>query len=136
MDDEKTRISSDIHVDKRNGRPATSNPACNLFLEVPRRVQSFLKVVPFIPFNTVIFWCLICRYLSSSSQTRCKGLIKNEAKTDTASFFQSKEKESYSALEVNLEKQLDAWRKNPTWIDEPPEIKVQKIEGSLTLVLK
>lgn len=51
--------------------------------------------------------------------------MKNEAKTDIANLVLSKEKESYSALEVSLEKQLDAWKKNPTWVDEVPEIKVR-----------
>lgn len=106
MDDTKTRISSDIHVDKTNGHSATSNPAFNLLLEVPQRLQNFLK-------------------------THFKGSMKNEAKTDIANLVLSKEKESYSALEVSLEKQLDAWKKNPTWVDEVPEIKVNVPKGSL-----
>lgn len=29
----------------------------------------------------------------------------------------------------NLEKQLQAWRKNPSWVDQPPTIK-QELDGS------
>ncbi|CAN6217339.1 unnamed protein product, partial [Urochloa humidicola] len=35
------------------------------------------------------------------------------------------------AAEVSLDRQLQAWRNNPTWTDEPPEIKVTVPEGSL-----
>ncbi|CAN6195601.1 unnamed protein product [Urochloa humidicola] len=35
------------------------------------------------------------------------------------------------AAEVTLDRQLQAWRNNPTWTDEPPEIKVTVPEGSL-----
>ena len=38
----------------------------------------------------------------------------------------SVEKGSITALGLNLEKQLQAWKENPVWTDRPPEIKVRK----------
>jgi len=32
--------------------------------------------------------------------------------------------ESLHALDVNLHKQFQAWRENPNWVDQPPEITV------------
>ncbi|KAF6165281.1 hypothetical protein GIB67_042697 [Kingdonia uniflora] len=40
-------------------------------------------------------------------------------------------KENHAALEVNLVKQLKAWKENPNWVDQPPEIKVSVPKGSL-----
>ncbi|XP_006661122.1 uncharacterized protein LOC102713573 [Oryza brachyantha] len=36
-----------------------------------------------------------------------------------------------AATEIKLEKQLQAWKNNPSWSDEPPEIKVTVPQGSL-----
>uniref|UniRef100_A0A0D9XCJ5 Rx N-terminal domain-containing protein n=1 Tax=Leersia perrieri TaxID=77586 RepID=A0A0D9XCJ5_9ORYZ len=36
-----------------------------------------------------------------------------------------------AATEVRLDKQLQAWKNNPSWSDEPPEIKVTVPQGSL-----
>ncbi|KAK3133112.1 hypothetical protein QOZ80_6AG0532460 [Eleusine coracana subsp. coracana] len=36
-----------------------------------------------------------------------------------------------AAAEVSLDRQLQAWRNNPNWTDEPPEIKVTVPDGSL-----
>lgn len=36
------------------------------------------------------------------------------------------EKGSLTALNLNLEKQLQAWKENPVWTKQPPEIKVRK----------
>ena len=32
-----------------------------------------------------------------------------------------------AAAEVSLDRRLQAWRNNPSWTDEPPEIKVSTI---------
>jgi hypothetical protein len=37
-----------------------------------------------------------------------------------------KEKGSSIPWEVDVEKQMQAWRENPSWVDQPPEIKVRK----------
>ncbi|XP_011622022.1 uncharacterized protein LOC18430529 isoform X1 [Amborella trichopoda] len=36
-----------------------------------------------------------------------------------------------SVMDASLEKQLQAWKENPTWVDHPPEIKVSVPKGSL-----
>ncbi|XP_062194668.1 uncharacterized protein LOC133897852 [Phragmites australis] len=36
-----------------------------------------------------------------------------------------------AAAEVSLDRQVQAWKNNPSWTDEPPEIKVTVPEGSL-----
>lgn len=36
----------------------------------------------------------------------------------------TKEKASSTPWEVDLEKQMLAWSENPSWVDQPPEIKV------------
>ncbi|VAI17461.1 unnamed protein product [Triticum turgidum subsp. durum] len=36
-----------------------------------------------------------------------------------------------AASEVSLDRQLQAWRDNPSWTDQPPEIKVTVPQGSL-----
>ncbi|KAL5723845.1 hypothetical protein ACHQM5_007189 [Ranunculus cassubicifolius] len=41
------------------------------------------------------------------------------------------EKESSALLSVKMDKQLKAWKKNPSWDDQPPEVKVNTPKGSL-----
>ena len=36
-----------------------------------------------------------------------------------------KEKGSSTAWEVDLEKQMQAWTENPSWVDQSPKIKVR-----------
>ncbi|XP_070671096.1 uncharacterized protein [Malus domestica] len=36
-----------------------------------------------------------------------------------------------ASLELDLEKQLQAWRENPSWVDQPPDMKVSVPKGSL-----
>lgn len=43
----------------------------------------------------------------------------------------SVEKGSSTALGLNLEKQLQHWKENPVWTEQPPEIKVSVPKGSL-----
>lgn len=37
-----------------------------------------------------------------------------------------KEEGSSAALRIDLERQLQTWRQNPSWVDQPPEIKVRE----------
>ncbi|GFP88038.1 glucan endo-1 3-beta-glucosidase [Phtheirospermum japonicum] len=37
-----------------------------------------------------------------------------------------------STMELNLERQLKAWKDNPNWVDQPPDIKVTIPKGSLS----
>ncbi|KAJ9169551.1 hypothetical protein P3X46_017732 [Hevea brasiliensis] len=42
-----------------------------------------------------------------------------------------KEEGSSATLRIDLERQLQSWRENPTWVDQPPDIKVSVPKGSL-----
>ncbi|XP_077220827.1 uncharacterized protein LOC143854652 [Tasmannia lanceolata] len=106
MDDTKVRMSPDIRGEKRKECPVAFNPAFDFFVQVPQRLQNCLK-------------------------SRFKKSMENVWKPDLASSVLRKEKKDYTSLEVNLEKQLQAWKENPTWVDQPPEIKVSVPKGSL-----
>lgn len=56
-------------------------------------------------------------------QSHFKGSVKDEEKTMSAISIR-KPKESSSVFEVGLEKQLQAWKENPTWVDQSPDIEV------------
>nr|XP_010925764.1 uncharacterized protein LOC105048213 isoform X2 [Elaeis guineensis] len=98
MDDNKVGTSLDNHAGKRKGRQSTLNPAFDFFVQMPQKLQNFLK-------------------------THLKHISMNEQKFDIAKPLMLTEKEPCTALEVNLDKQLEAWRENPKWVDPPPEIK-------------
>lgn len=49
---------------------------------------------------------------------------KNEHKLDTSNYFTVRKKESFKTWEVDLERQMQKWRENPYWVDQPPELKV------------
>ncbi|XP_058087919.1 uncharacterized protein LOC131234933 isoform X2 [Magnolia sinica] len=98
MDDKKVRIHPDLNHDKRDGLPKAFYPALDFFSQIPQRLQSGLK-------------------------THFKQLMKNERKRERTRTSLSKEKVSYAASEVNLVKQLQVWKENPTWIDQPSEVK-------------
>ncbi|XP_008812483.1 uncharacterized protein LOC103723369 isoform X1 [Phoenix dactylifera] len=106
MDDNKVGTSFDNHAGKREGRKSTLNPAFDFFVQMPQKIQNCLK-------------------------THLKHISKNEQKFDIAKPLMLTEKEPCTALDVNLDKQLEAWRENPKWIDPPPEIKVSVPKGSL-----
>lgn len=58
-------------------------------------------------------------------------LRKNNGGGSLPGFFPTKEKVlSTSDFDVNLEKQLQAWKDNPVWMDQTPVIKVGKSIGS------
>lgn len=50
--------------------------------------------------------------------------LKRLAKDDGVKKVSSVPKKAAS-LEVDLEKQLQAWRENPSWVDQPPDMKVR-----------
>ncbi|MBA0550946.1 hypothetical protein Golob_021853, partial [Gossypium lobatum] len=64
-------------------------------------------------------------------QSQFKGLAKDNDGFESAISFLEKEKGSFAGLRIDLEKQLQAWRENPSWVNEPPEIKVSVPKGSL-----
>lgn len=78
-------------------------------MQIPDKIQSSLKVH-------------LGRFLKKDGADR--GM--------SAEMYSEKAKQSCAAAaEVNLDRQLQAWRENPSWTDEPPEIEVTVPEGSL-----
>lgn len=68
------------------------------------------------------------------SQAQLKKLAKHNESMNLVSSVLGDRKRSSTALDVDLERQLQGWRENPSWIDQPPEIKVRKSEvGKMSL---
>ncbi|GAB2297409.1 hypothetical protein Dimus_031514 [Dionaea muscipula] len=57
--------------------------------------------------------------------------IRAEGGKDLTDAISRKEHKSLDVREVNLEKQLQLWRKNPLWGDKSPEINVSVPKGTL-----
>ncbi|KAI9168654.1 hypothetical protein LWI28_000049 [Acer negundo] len=101
----KTRM--DVHKSKRNIKPKVFDPAISkFFVQLPRKLQN----------------CLQARFMK---------FAKDREGENSASSVLRKGKGSSTALEVDLERQLQCWRENPSWADQPPEIKVSVPKGSL-----
>lgn len=58
----------------------------------------------------------------SLSQSHIKIPFKSGMKS--VSSIMGKDKGSSTEVDVSLEKQLQAWKENPTWVDQSPSIKV------------
>ncbi|MQM14933.1 hypothetical protein Taro_047868, partial [Colocasia esculenta] len=97
MDHENMRGTIGKCDGSRNGHPILS-PAFNFVVQLPQRLQSCLK-------------------------SQLKQSMKNEEGANITSTLKV-ERESDSAWAVNLEKQLQAWKDNPAWQNQPPDIKV------------
>ncbi|XP_010251230.1 PREDICTED: uncharacterized protein LOC104593182 [Nelumbo nucifera] len=108
MDHNKvTRISLDIHNKKQNGKLKVFKPEFpNFLVQIPQKLQNCLKM-------------------------HLKKNVKSEEEADFLSSGVQKDPGSYAALNINLEKQLQAWKENPTWVDQPPHLKVSVPKGSL-----
>ncbi|KAK3223359.1 hypothetical protein Dsin_010384 [Dipteronia sinensis] len=101
----KTRM--DVHRSKINIKPKVFDPAISkFFVQLPRKLQN----------------CLQARFMK---------FAKDSEGGNSASSVLRKGKGSSTALEVDLERQLQCWRENPSWDDQPPEIKVSVPKGSL-----
>ncbi|KAK9276096.1 hypothetical protein L1049_005627 [Liquidambar formosana] len=98
----------DIQKNKRNEQPKFSDPAFQqFFVQLPQKLQKCLK-----------------SHLKRSAKD-------DDGGTNLVSSILRKEKGSSTDLDVNLEKQLQAWKENPIWAVQPPEIKVSVPKGSL-----
>ncbi|KAG4215189.1 hypothetical protein ERO13_A01G161600v2 [Gossypium hirsutum] len=91
----------------KNGKPKLLDQAFSaFFVQLPNKLQNHLK-------------------------SQFKGLAKDNDGFESANSFLEKEKGSFAGLRIDLEKQLQAWRENPSWVNQPPEIKVSVPKGSL-----
>uniref|UniRef100_A0A1J3CPU7 DUF220 domain-containing protein n=2 Tax=Noccaea caerulescens TaxID=107243 RepID=A0A1J3CPU7_NOCCA len=72
--------------------------------------------------------------LSQKLHARFKSQLKNLAADNKqgigSSWWQDRESSS-SSIQIDLEKQLDTWRENPSWTEQTPVIKVSIPKGSL-----
>ena len=59
------------------------------------------------------------------TQSRLQGLAKDIEGLNLVNPVLREEKGSSTAWEVDLEKQMQAWTENPSWVDRSPEIKVR-----------
>ncbi|XP_012440767.1 uncharacterized protein LOC105766020 [Gossypium raimondii] len=101
---EGKRISLDT---PRNGKSKVLDPAFSAFLvQLPCKLQNCLK-------------------------SQLKRLAKDGDRIKPLNSFLEKKNGSSSGLGINLEKQLQAWRENPSWVNPPPEIEVSVAKGSL-----
>ncbi|XP_058005717.1 uncharacterized protein LOC110641631 isoform X2 [Hevea brasiliensis] len=61
--------------------------------------------------------------LPNKLQNCLKSQLRKLAKDKEESPSVRKEEGSATALRIDLERQLQSWRENPSWVDQPPEIK-------------
>lgn len=102
------KTSTDIQKNKLNDRPKMIDPAfLSSFVQLPQKLQKCLKM-----------------HLKRSSKDE-------DGETTSGSSIPRKEKGPSTGLDLNQEKQLQAWKENPIWADQPPEIKVNVPKGSL-----
>ncbi|KAF3431254.1 hypothetical protein FNV43_RR25984 [Rhamnella rubrinervis] len=100
----KTRVG--IYNHERNGHPKAFDMAFKkIFVHFPSKLQNHLK-------------------------SQLKRLAKGDGTNSVRSELKH-EKGASTSLGVDLEKQLQAWRENPSWVDQTPEIKVSVPKGSL-----
>ncbi|XP_038692267.1 uncharacterized protein LOC119990431 isoform X2 [Tripterygium wilfordii] len=96
-----------IHKSTKNGGAKAFDPAFRtFFVQLPHKFQNSLL----------------------------NKLIKGGEEANSTSSDLRKERELCGAYKIDLEKQLQAWKENPSWVDQPPEIKVTVPKGSLSLL--
>lgn len=104
---EVIKTSMDVHKSKTNIKPKVFDPAISkFFVQLPHKLRS----------------CLQARFMKFAKGSKGENL---------ANSVMRKGKGSSTALEVDLDRQLQCWRENPIWTDQPPEIKVSVPKGSL-----
>ncbi|CAO2829262.1 unnamed protein product [Amaranthus hypochondriacus] len=107
MGETKVGTSKSSQASDRNQLPKLIDPAfAKFFIQAPQRLQNFFK-----------------------SHIRVPGKV--EEKKDVTHQVIKKEQKSSNEWEAELQKQLQLWRANPYWSDQPPEIEVTTPKGSL-----
>ncbi|KAJ9708909.1 hypothetical protein PVL29_000754 [Vitis rotundifolia] len=96
-----SKTSIDIQKRKRSEWPKLVDTS--FFVQLPQKIQNCLK-------------SHLKRSKNGDEGTNLKASV---------------EKGSSTALGLNLEKQLQDWKENPVWTEQPPEIKVSVPKGSL-----
>ncbi|KAL9664536.1 hypothetical protein QQ045_019940 [Rhodiola kirilowii] len=65
---------------------------------------------------------------SVESQLKCR---KHDGQTSSVISDRRPEEGWSSIVDAKLEKQMQSWKANPTWVDQPPQIEVSVPKGSL-----
>ncbi|KAK8643506.1 hypothetical protein V6N13_012801 [Hibiscus sabdariffa] len=101
---EGKKISIDI---PRNGKSKVLDPLVSaLLVQLPQKLQNCLK-------------------------SQLKRLAIDGDRIKLVNTFLEKKNRLSAGLRINLEKQLQAWRENPSWVSPPSEIEVSVAKGSL-----
>uniref|UniRef100_K3ZVE0 DUF220 domain-containing protein n=1 Tax=Setaria italica TaxID=4555 RepID=K3ZVE0_SETIT len=117
-----------------DGLPQKPALGFNSFLQIPDKIQNSLKVGFFLKKIEVFGTrCADVNWLGLAIVHFGRFLKKDGAgRGMNAQMSPEMGKESCTAAaQFSLDRQLQAWRNNPSWTDEPPEIKVTVPEGSL-----
>ncbi|KAJ7953610.1 protein of unknown function (DUF220) [Quillaja saponaria] len=69
--------------------------------------------------------------LQNGLKSQLTRLAKKDKEANSVSSVWKKENGSSSLFEDDLDRQLQAWRENPSWDDQPPQVKVSVPKGSL-----
>ncbi|GLT50355.1 hypothetical protein SLA2020_238450 [Shorea laevis] len=92
---------------KESGITKVFDPAfSSSFFQLPHKLQNYVK-------------------------SQFNRLAKENEGIISVNSFLGKDKGSSTAFGIDPEKQLQAWRENPSWVDQPPELKVTVPKGSL-----
>ncbi|KAJ3709347.1 hypothetical protein LUZ61_013052 [Rhynchospora tenuis] len=89
-----------------SGVPTTLNVGFDFISQIPQKLQNSIKI-------------------------NFKNFLGNDRNTFPSKSLTASQEAVHTDYENCLDKQLQAWKSNPTWSDEPPEIKVSVPKGSL-----
>ncbi|KAK8582866.1 hypothetical protein V6N13_069634 [Hibiscus sabdariffa] len=97
----------DIPRSDRNGKFKVLDQAFSaLFVQLPNKLQNHLK-------------------------SQLNRVAKDNGGLESESSSLGEQKGSFGGSTIDLKKQLQAWRENPSWVNQPPDIKVSVPKGSL-----
>lgn len=115
---------------KRNVVSSVFDPAFSKFVGLSQKLHARVKVI--IWFHTC-FQCpvMLLSFQGTDKEEACfRSLSQSQLKNLTAdkhgigSSWRQDNEISSNSIRIDLEKQLDSWRGNTSWTDQPPVIKV------------
>lgn len=128
-DSEGNKARIGIYNNERNGHPKAFDMAFKkIFVQFPNTLQNHLKASHFTKACKFTYLLNTLYKMEKEiplllSQSQLKRLVKGDGTNSVRSELKD-EKGASTSLGVDLEKQLQAWRENPSWVDQTPEIKV------------
>lgn len=110
---------------KRNIVSSVFDPAFSRFVGLSQKLQARVKVI--IWFHTC-FQCPVMLFIFQGADKKeafLRSLSQSQLKNLTADKHGRQDNEiSSNSIQMDLEKQLDSWRGNASWADQPPVVKV------------